>query len=367
MTQASDTNEKYWAEYDGLQYSKHQLLSNYLGGWFPILSSWNGRILYIDCHAGRGRHRGGQVGSPILALSILLNHQVSHQILANTQVCFIFFENDQGNYEFLETEIEQLGELPENVNIHLFNENYETGLNEILQKIKNDNQTLAPTFAFIDPYGFSLSMDICNELLSFPKCELLINFMFRYIDMAIHNPAQEANLDRLFGTIKWRELEAIDNYDGRIDSTLSLFGNQLKSEYITNMFMRASNGNLKYVLIHATNNRRGREVMKDAIWKVTPDGTFTASENHNPDQLILIEPEPDLKPLEDILLQNFSNVNIKMDELYNWLLGNLFRKPHLHNILRKLRDSNLLEFTDYTGKFAFSKNPLVTFKARNSI
>jgi hypothetical protein len=29
-------DDKYWAEYDGLQHGKHQLLKNYLGGRFPI-------------------------------------------------------------------------------------------------------------------------------------------------------------------------------------------------------------------------------------------------------------------------------------------------------------------------------------------
>jgi hypothetical protein len=32
------TDDKYWAEYDGLQYAKHQLLSKYLAGWLPILA-----------------------------------------------------------------------------------------------------------------------------------------------------------------------------------------------------------------------------------------------------------------------------------------------------------------------------------------
>ena len=60
------------------------------GGWFPILGSWSGRVLYIDCHAGRGRHDAGQEGSPILALRVLLEHSHLNRILNDTEVNFIY-------------------------------------------------------------------------------------------------------------------------------------------------------------------------------------------------------------------------------------------------------------------------------------
>ena len=92
-----DTNERYWSEYTGLQEAKHQLLRKYLAGWFPILTSFHGRVIYVDCHAGRGIHETGQQGSPILALQGLLTHQLRTQILDSTEVYFIFFENDPTN------------------------------------------------------------------------------------------------------------------------------------------------------------------------------------------------------------------------------------------------------------------------------
>ena len=88
------TNEKYWSEYDGLQEAKHQLLRRYLDGWFPILTSVHGRVIYVDCHAGRGIHETGQQGSPILALQRLRDHQLRARILDSTEVQFVFFEND---------------------------------------------------------------------------------------------------------------------------------------------------------------------------------------------------------------------------------------------------------------------------------
>jgi len=122
------TDETYWAEYDGLQHAKHQLLRSYLGGWFPILSSWQGRVLYLDCHAGRGRHTTGHEGSPILALRLLRDHRQRARILSDTEVYFYFFEISYANYERLVEEIKNLGTLPSNMLVRPFQTDYENYL-----------------------------------------------------------------------------------------------------------------------------------------------------------------------------------------------------------------------------------------------
>ena len=291
------TDEKYWSEYDGLQSAKHQILKNYLNAWFPILSSWHGRVLYIDCHAGRGRHKTGHEGSPILALQLLNDHKLRDRILSKTEVKFLFFENNKTNYKILCDEICAIGKLHESISIEPHFEDYECKLREIVLNLKSKGKDLAPSFAFVDPYGFSLSMDLLNEFLDCPTCELFVNFMHRYIDMAMSNPAQEENMDLLFGCPDWRQVSNIKDFHERSEQTISLFSKQLNAEYSTKMYMKGKNNVLKYVLFHATNHRRGREVMKEAIWRVTPDGSFTAYERDIPDQAVLIQPNPNLQPL----------------------------------------------------------------------
>lgn len=364
MPSTSATNQKYWAEYDGLQHAKHQLLGKYLGGWFPILASWHGRVVYLDCHAGRGRHATGQEGSPILALRTLLDHRHCSRILASTEVCFGFFEIDQANYQCLCSEIGSLGQLPNSVQIGIFHSDYEAELRRIIDDLHQHGQRLAPAFAFLDPYGFTLPMDLLNELLEFPRCELLVNFMYRYVDMAMHNSAQANNLDRLFGCPDWRRLVVIEDPEVRANETIALFSQQLRADFVTHMSMRARNGLLKYVLLHATNHRKGRELMKDAMWSVTPDGSFTASERQNPNQLILIEPEPNLGPLKDCLWARFAGRQVLMSEIYDWLLGELYRRTHLHQVLREYRKQGLVRFGGYSGRFSFRENPTVCFPAK---
>jgi len=220
---------------------------------------------------------------------------------------------------------------------------------------------MAPSFAFIDPYGFSISMDLLNQLLAFPACELLINFMYRYVNMALHKPSQSANMDALFGTSKWRGLVAIEDPRERENETIALFSSQLSARYVTHMNLFGENNALKSVLIHATNHTKGRELMKEAMWAVTPDGTFTAYERRSPNQLVLIVPEPDLHPLEEALISTFVGQEIRMDKLYTWLTEQVYLKKHLHQVLKNLRHQGRVTFRDYEGRFGFGKNPLVRF------
>ena len=43
---------------------KHLVLRSYLDGWFPILSRWNGRLLFVDGFAGPGEYIGENGARP---------------------------------------------------------------------------------------------------------------------------------------------------------------------------------------------------------------------------------------------------------------------------------------------------------------
>ncbi len=349
------TDDVYWSNYDGLQHAKHQLLKNYLGGWFPILSKWRGKVVYIDSHAGRGRHATGQDGSPILAIKLLLNHRDRDEILEKTEVQYVFLEDNKSNYDCLCNEIASLGVMPKNINVNCFQHDYEDVLRNIIQDIRSGGRQLAPCFAFVDPYGFKIPMDLLNDFLSFEGCELLINFMYRYVDMAMQKNDQSSNMDALFGCQTWRDLIDNANYVSRSNEIIELFSKQLKASYVTHLKMRQANGALKYVLIHATNHRKGREVMKQAIWSVTPDGSFSVNVRYSPNQPVLIIPEPNLEPLKKALWKEFIGKCVSMKELYDWLLGEMYIKPHLHEIIRDYRNKKIIKADGFLGRFALDK------------
>ena len=54
--------------------AKHQILSNYLKAWFPIISRFNNTMNYIDGFAGPGVYSKGESGSPVVALKVPNDH-----------------------------------------------------------------------------------------------------------------------------------------------------------------------------------------------------------------------------------------------------------------------------------------------------
>lgn len=90
--------------------AKHELLRRYLGAWFPILtaSGWNRRVLFLDGFAGPGVYAGGEPGSPLIALSTLVDHPYYGQ-LSQTEFVFIFVEADTERFGSLKMEIANFG------------------------------------------------------------------------------------------------------------------------------------------------------------------------------------------------------------------------------------------------------------------
>jgi three-Cys-motif partner protein len=82
---------------------KHMVLQHYMGAWLPILTSWNGRVLFVDAFAGPGEYSGGEPGSPVIALRALINHRALRQIRSEVNPHFPYqpcraCRNQQRNY-----------------------------------------------------------------------------------------------------------------------------------------------------------------------------------------------------------------------------------------------------------------------------
>lgn len=85
--------------------AKHEILRRYLGAWFPILGTYNRRIVYIDGFCGPGQYKGGEPGSPIIALQEAINHK---QRLAGIEVSFLFLDERLDRISHLENQIGQI-------------------------------------------------------------------------------------------------------------------------------------------------------------------------------------------------------------------------------------------------------------------
>ena len=359
MEKSSSVDDHYWRDYDGLQAVKHRILGDYLDAWFPILSTFGGHLLYLDCHAGRGRHETGDPGSPILVLERLRHHTLGRQILRRVIINCHFFERSQSNADRLEDEIAQLGRLDSRIRTWVHPTDYEAGLSQILDRLESTGTGLPPSFAFIDPYGFKLSMKFMNRVLRAGRTETLINFMCRYVDMAVHVPDKTAILDELFGTRDWHHLSAIQDYEKRISTTVRLFANQLQAEHVSWIIMRGVSGTIKYVLFHATNSLKGRRVMKRTMWRVLKDGSFTAYERDRPEQGVLISvTQSPVREVVELVGNRFGGKTVSLvDDVYPVVDASPFRRKHVHEVLNRAITRNVVRNLTDPGRFVAKRNP----------
>ncbi len=155
--------------------AKHEIMRRYLGGWFAVLGSWHGRVVFIDGFAGPGRYENGEPGSPVISLSTLLDHNYRDRLLARCEFVFLFCEPDHRRFPTLEETIEQLkaerGGLPDKVRVQAIDQRFSDAIDAVLDELRKQKAELAPTFAFVDPFGIKgIEMSQIAELLSFDRC-----------------------------------------------------------------------------------------------------------------------------------------------------------------------------------------------------
>jgi len=256
--------------------AKHEILLRYLQAWFPILSRYNERIIYIDGFCGPGRYKGGELGSPLVALNVAINH--SKEI--KKELIFWFVDERQDRVDQLRKEIDSMN-TPSHFKVDIECGKFAKKLEAILDSLKKDGGVIAPTFAFIDPFGFSgIPFSLVGRILQQKKCEVFITFMLESMNRFIKHPndANEKHIVEAFGTDKCKEIAESGN--NRINNLRILYQKQLKSvaKFVRYFEMRDHLNKSCYYLFFASNNRLGHLKMKDAMWKVDTTGEFKFSD-----------------------------------------------------------------------------------------
>ena len=101
---------------------------------------------------------------------------------------------------------------------------------------------------------------------------------------------------RNFGSGFWRTEVIGAGMNERLDRAIPLMTRGIGAKWWTPAVRMVTGGQAtRYVLLHLTNSDRGRDLMKECAWSVSPAGEFLVCRSDNPDQQFLIEPEPDLR------------------------------------------------------------------------
>lgn len=324
--------------------AKHRVLRSYLDGWLPVMGHQaqrvgddDPRLLLVDGFAGPGRYTSGEPGSPLIMLDALLSHK-SFGELSSVHFAFLFIEHDKDRVEHLRKEIAGLGDLPGNISVDIQHGEFEKTFSAVIDPIIEKGAHLIPTFAFIDPFGYSsASMSITGRLLDFPRCETLFFLPMSFIHRFVGREGQEGALTSLFGTDEWRAAIPLQGLE-RTACLLELFESQLKQsggvEYVRSFQLRTQDGN-DYRLVFGLGHLKGLEIAKDAMWRVDPvAGTsYIATTESGQEVLFSSGDIVDTAPLLTELRSAFGCGWFTIDQADRCtLVDTPFRKAHLRRL-----------------------------------
>lgn len=256
---------------------KHAILKRYMGAWLPKLRTF-GRVVFVDGFAGPGEYAGGEPGSPTIVLDLAANHQ---QDLSACEINLVFIEKNKARLENLQT-VAARREIPDHITLHYIDAPFADALDTILAEVESDGGRLAPSFVMIDPFGWTgIPFRLIERLGGHARSEVFVTFMYEDINRFINHPDQEGNWDELFGTPEWTGINQVAGADARRDFLLTLYLNQLRQagfSYVYPFEMRDDGNRVQYYLVFGSQSLDGLAAMKEAMWKVAPDGSFTFSD-----------------------------------------------------------------------------------------
>ncbi|BAJ64409.1 three-Cys-motif partner protein TcmP [Anaerolinea thermophila] len=293
--------------------AKHEILRRYLGAWFGILGQKIPRIVYIDGFCGPGEYEDGEPGSPLIALQQARPLATKYQ---NTEFVFIFIDERKDRIENLESKIRS-EQYPQNMLIFPINGTFEEKMSELFSDLSDEGALLAPTFVFIDPFGFSgIPFDIVAKFLSNPKTEIFINIMVDSINRFLDHPNPEIknHIIRMFGTSKVTKV--LSGSGDRFQALRCLYQEQLltHAKFVRYFEMRDQYNQPIYYLFFASSHRLGHLKMKEAFWKVDPQTGYLFSDATDPNQLVLFQDAP-IVELANILAKKFCGQTVTTNEI----------------------------------------------------
>ncbi len=319
--------------------AKHEILKRYLEAWIPIFgySGTSPRLFYIDGFAGPGKYSDGEDGSPIVALRSALSHATK----LKSRIDFHFVEADSARASHLDDYIGNI-RLPSQVSVKVhagvpFTAAYE----RIKVEYSLSTRSAPPTFAFIDPFGWTgAPFSIVKELMSAPKSEVLVNLMYESINRHLSHPDQLKNFTALFGTDEWKSTLNLSDKTQRGSALHRLYQTQLERsagiKFVRSFEMRDDGNRIEYFMFFGSNEELGLRKMKEAMWRVDQSGQFSFSDATDQDQLVLFD-KADFRPLHDAIVNAFAGATVSIEEIESFVIRcTAFRETHFKAVLKDL-------------------------------
>ncbi len=310
--------------------AKHGVLTAYLKAWVPILSRQaerlgikNRPLRIIDGFAGPGIYEEGEYGSPILALRTILDGQVD----LSMRIRFMFIEKDKKRHDSLQAQIDLLeDEIDKSSQVDTVksvNAECEPTLIAELNKCRDSNIKPGPAFFFLDQFGYShVSMNLIERIMSNSQCEVFTYLHWKRMNPYLTDPTKWEAIHSAFGSTGWKavlDLPLENRATFMREKYKASLRDKAGAKYTWHIAMCDENHTLTHWLFFCTNNLRGLEEMKKAMWSVDRRGCFQFSDKDNPDQFELFENYSDQHLASDIR-RTFAGCTLTVGQIKEFVL-----------------------------------------------
>jgi hypothetical protein len=205
----------------------------------------------------------------------------------------------------------------------------------LLNDLERLGGQLAPTFAFLDPFGFSHTpLLLIKRLMKHRRCEVLITFMYEEINRFLAQEQVPQHFDALFGCSLWTQARQLQVPGERKTYLRELYKQQLEREagitYVRSFEMFNRDNRTDYFLFFGTKSIDGLRKMKEAMWRVDETGTYQFSDATDPGQNTLFEAGPDAGDLRRRLIEAFRGRDVSIDAIEEFVLTQTpYRETHI--------------------------------------
>lgn len=214
-------------------YVKHELLKSYLEVLLNIVGAAGTKeIVYVDCFAGPWGDETDTLSGTSIAISLNILEKVRETLITKfgkSGVHFkaIYVEENKRSFSKLQDYLAE--NCPEGIDCHSLNGDYWKLQDEILRLCGNR----AFAFFFIDPLGWlDVGVPKLKKLLTRPKSEFLINFMYDFLNRAIGMADFRDQVSQMLGRLTETDFAVLQDMTGqeRADWVVRRYREQLKKE-----------------------------------------------------------------------------------------------------------------------------------------
>ncbi len=243
---------------------KHRVLGAYSKIWISKLGKYN-ETMFFDCHAGCGVYIDQETNEITYGSSFLIEEiacELNSKRLSKNFICAC--EINPTYYNNFSKVMNNIGKKT----ISLKNDDFQNVLYD--PRVKRYYST-HPTLFFVDPFGYTMKMSSIAQMMVNRKNEVLINFMFDFINRFL-SVTDVKLLDDFFGSNDWTKANKLSKSD-REKFLIDLYKQKVKdvtgAKYVyAYRLCFADKDQTYYYLVHATNNIQGITYMKDSFASV---------------------------------------------------------------------------------------------------